>query len=79
MLRIGLAFGLWLCGILVSSVQADPYRWCAEGMGDSGASNCYFLTLEQCQAAVSGAGAFCRPNNFYTSPTGSSRRSKPRH
>jgi hypothetical protein len=51
-----------------TGAKADPYRWCAEGMGQSGSSNCYFVTLEQCRAAVSGAGAFCTPNTFYTGP-----------
>ncbi len=49
-----------------TSAKADPYRWCAQDMGQSGSSNCYFLTLEQCRAAVSGAGSFCTPNTFYT-------------
>jgi hypothetical protein len=51
-----------------NSAAADPYRWCAQDIGDSGATNCYFLTLEQCRAAVSGAGLFCSPNTFYTGP-----------
>ena len=51
-----------------TGAKADPYRWCAEGIGQSGSSNCYFVTLEQCRAAVSGAGAFCNPNPFYTGP-----------
>lgn len=54
-------------GSLVETAKADPYRWCAEyggGFGGGG-TNCYFLTLEQCRAAVSGVGGFCRPNNFY--------------
>jgi len=48
----------------------DPYRWCAEyGMGRSdGGTNCYFMTLEQCRAAISGNGGFCRENLFYTGP-----------
>ena len=35
--------------------------------GDSGlgASNCGFLTIEQCRATVSGIGGFCVPNQFY--------------
>src|SRR5262245_22152057 len=35
--------------------------------GDSGlaATNCGFLTLEQCRATVSGIGGFCVPNQFY--------------
>ena len=44
----------------------DPYRWCAVYSGDAGgASNCGFLTIEQCRATVSGIGGFCEPNQFY--------------
>jgi len=60
---------------------ADPYRWCAQyGPDGDGGTNCYFLTLEQCQAAVSGNGGFCTPNNFYTGPAAAdgSRRSRNR-
>lgn len=54
-------------GSLIETAKADPYRWCAEYSGGfgGGGTNCYFLTLEQCRAAVSGVGGFCRPNNFY--------------
>ena len=54
----------------------DPYPWCARysgGMG--GASNCGFLTLEQCQATVSGIGGSCEPNLFYN-PRGEPHRQK---
>jgi hypothetical protein len=47
--------------------RADPYRWCADyggGFGGGG-TNCYFVTFEQCRAAVSGVGGFCRQNGFY--------------
>jgi hypothetical protein len=48
------------------SAKADPYRWCAQyGASDDGGTNCYFVTLEQCRAAISGNGGFCVPNNFY--------------
>ena len=47
-----------------TTVQADPYRWCAMYRA-KGATNCYFVTLQQCQAAISGVGGFCQPNNFY--------------
>ena len=49
------------------TAKADPYRWCAlynAGRG-GGAQNCYFVTFQQCQAAVSGIGGFCMPNQFY--------------
>ena len=29
------------------------------------ATNCGFLTIEQCRATVSGMGGFCVPNQFY--------------
>jgi hypothetical protein len=49
---------------MTSAAQADPYRWCAQYSG-KGARNCYFVTLEQCRAALSGNGGFCEPNGFY--------------
>ena len=66
-----------------AQAQADPYAWCAEytGSGLGGAKNCYFLTLEQCRATVSGVGGFCSPNPFYTGPSvtrPSPRRARPR-
>ncbi len=52
---------------LAGEAKADPYRWCAEyGGARGGATNCYFVTLGQCRAAISGNGGFCRPNPFYT-------------
>ena len=30
-----------------------------------GASNCGFLTIEQCRATVPGGSSFCVPNQFY--------------
>ena len=51
-------------GIAVDTAQADPYRWCAEYSGRGG-TNCYFMTLQQCQWQISGRGGFCRPNPFY--------------
>jgi hypothetical protein len=61
------------CGAL-DTAKADPYRWCAQYGGRSGATNCYFVTLEQCRAAISGNGGFCRANGFYTGPEASPRR-----
>ena len=51
--------------MLVTPAKADPYRWCAEYAGTGGSSSCYFVTLEQCRASVSGIGGYCRPNGFY--------------
>jgi hypothetical protein len=54
-------------GAFAAPAQADPYRWCADyGGGARGsATNCGFVTLEQCRATVSGAGGYCVPNPFY--------------
>ena len=56
-----------LGGSTIDTAQADPYKWCAlyNGGRGGGATNCYFVTLDQCQMAVSGVGGFCMPNQFY--------------
>ena len=58
-------------GLPGGEARADPYRWCADysGGGLGGARNCYFITLEQCRATVSGAGGTCTPNPFYSGPS----------
>jgi hypothetical protein len=61
--------GLLAASLLLSTISyasADPYRWCAVYSREGGSTNCYFVTLNQCQAAVSGNGGFCRANPFYT-------------
>jgi Protein of unknown function (DUF3551) len=53
----------------------DPYPWYANYAGrDFEATNCGFLTFEQCRATISGIGGSCEPNPFYNP-----RRSPPRH
>jgi hypothetical protein len=62
-----LAASVLLFGLTASPAHADPYRWCAIYGGDAGgASNCGFVTLEQCRATVSGIGGSCEPNQFHT-------------
>ena len=71
--------GLLAIGVLTyaDGAKADPYRWCAEygGGRGGGGTNCYFLTLGQCRAAISGNGGFCGPNTFYTGDDRPRRRS----
>lgn len=74
-----LTSALILAGALSAPAKADPYKWCAEyGGGRGGGTNCYFVTLQQCQAAASGNGGFCRVNGFYDgrAATGSGWRSR---
>lgn len=58
--------------------QHDPYRWCADYAGHRGlgATNCYFMTLQQCQWAVSGVGGYCKPNPFFTGDNPPPRKKK---
>ena len=62
-MRVGLATAVLLLAAAWSGpAAADPYRWCAVygGGDDNGGTNCYFVTLEQCRAAVSGVGEIGR-------------------
>jgi hypothetical protein len=52
--------------LAATPVKADPYKWCAVygGFGSS-REGCYYVTLAQCQATVSGLGGFCKPSPWY--------------
>ncbi|MFZ2069412.1 MAG: DUF3551 domain-containing protein [Xanthobacteraceae bacterium] len=63
-------------GILVATVApgasalAQNYPWCAVySTGDGDATNCGFVSREQCMATVSGIGGRCEPNNRYVPPS----------
>jgi Protein of unknown function (DUF3551) len=65
-LLLALVVGVFVASA-IDEARADQYRWCAimSGGDDGGASyNCYFVTLQQCQWAVSGVGGFCIPSQF---------------
>ena len=55
-----------IAGATFEPARADQYRWCAiySGGDFGGAYNCYFVTLQQCQMAVSGVGGICTPSPF---------------
>ena len=67
-MRIAITF---LFAIVVASAvepaKADPYRWCAVygSYGGGGVESCYYLTLDQCRASVSGIGGFCKESPWY--------------
>ena len=50
---------------LVTKVMASLVLVTASADSGLGATNCGFLTIEQCRATVSGIGGFCVPNQFY--------------
>ena len=65
---------------VASPATADPYKWCAVYGGDmGGASNCGFVTIEQCRATISGIGGSCEPNQFYTGPEKKPAKRKQKH
>jgi hypothetical protein len=82
MWRFGMAVLAMLALPVAATVSArayerpyDPYPWCAVYSGDmGGASNCGFLTWQQCMATVSGVGGFCEPNQFYNPRRAAPRR-----
>jgi len=65
---------LFTLGILVatavlgSRAEAQNYPWCAVYNEDGPASNCGFITIEQCRATVSGIGGSCERNDWYKPP-----------
>jgi hypothetical protein len=64
-------------GSTFEPAQADQYKWCAAyGGSEEGSYNCYFVTLQQCQAAVSGVGGFCMPSPFASTPPLPTQRKK---
>jgi hypothetical protein len=68
-MRIALtSLAILMIGAFGGDARADPYKWCAVYSGGDtggGGASCYFWTIEQCRAAVSGVGGFCAENNFY--------------
>jgi hypothetical protein len=51
--------------------EARDYPWCAfYDDKDGGFTNCGFVTIEQCRAAVSGVGGSCGVNPGYQPPPG---------
>jgi hypothetical protein len=67
-----IAAGLALATLAFSNVAPSPaqagieYPWCAQySEATVGATNCGFVTLAQCRAAISGAGGKCYENPAY--------------
>ena len=54
------------CPSAATAQKFDPYPWCAEYGSGHGGTNCYFMTYEQCMAAISGNAGLCRANLFYS-------------
>jgi len=67
-MRPSLLFALAVTAAAIVSgtpAKAQNYPWCAQYKGLGGATNCGFVSFEQCLATVSGIGGFCMLNNTY--------------
>jgi hypothetical protein len=54
-----------------SRAEAQNYPWCAiYGGAMGGATNCGFVTFEQCMETARGLGSLCQPNTQYVPPPG---------
>jgi hypothetical protein len=45
-------------GSLIETARAE-FTWCA--ISNEGTINCWFTSMDQCRATVSGVGGFCMP------------------
>ena len=59
----------------VTKVMAALVLLTVSGGISLGATNCGFLTIEQCRATVTGGSSFCVPNQFYN-PHGPAKRTR---
>ena len=59
---------LALAALSLTGSDAHAAPWCAH-YGTGLGTNCGFYTIEQCNAALAGAGkGYCAPNQFEISP-----------
>ncbi len=71
MRKFGLSLGIVAASLTIgSAAQAQNYPWCANyGSGFGGASNCGFVSFNQCMQTLNGMGGYCARNTQYVGPT----------
>lgn len=66
---IALAATMAAVAAVTAPAKAAEWPWCADmfegGPGGGTATNCGFISWEQCQTYISGMNGWCRPNPFY--------------
>ena len=62
---------------IMVALAVVPAALQAPGDSGLGATNCGFLTIEQCRATLTGGSSFCVPNQFYN-PGGPAKRTRNR-
>ena len=77
--------GLLACAAVAASLTVSipaaragtNWPWCAVLLDTEGsATNCGFVSREQCEGYLSGIGGFCEPNPFYRARTPAPRPSR---
>jgi hypothetical protein len=60
-----------LIGLMLGATpaRAQEYPWCTITSLSGGSPRCSYVTFEQCQASILGAGGFCQPNPRAPAPT----------
>jgi Protein of unknown function (DUF3551) len=61
-----------------TDAQAQNYPWCAQYADQGGTTNCGFVTIEQCRAALSGNGGYCIENPMFRPGIGNGPVRRPR-
>jgi hypothetical protein len=65
-MRTIFAAAMVAAAVWTAPAMATNYPWCTTGASQEfGASNCGFLTREQCLQSASGNGQFCDYNPFH--------------
>ncbi len=75
--------GIAAAGALLAAAttpgQSTEYHWCASDGGiRTGGMSCYYETIEQCRAALSGGVGFCTPNHMDPEPQSATKTKKRR-
>jgi hypothetical protein len=62
LLAVAAATAITASAVPAAAQQRPSYQWCAQY--DEGGTNCGFITLSQCNGALSGNGGFCERNGM---------------
>jgi len=67
-IAISAIFALALSAIAMPARAEVQYPWCAQYRSQIGATNCGFVTYQQCLDTISGVGGICTRNPAYHAP-----------
>ena len=65
-LSVAVLIALAVVTIPAAAQSPTSFPWCMKGA--RGGTSCYFYSLQDCQATVSGLGGWCIRNPYYRGP-----------